>query len=182
MMSLETFRARIDGHAAGGKQDSDMIQLSGGEPTVHPQFFDMVEMLFARGFSKVCINSNGIKLAQPAFVERLAGAMRAHVGTQLFVYLQFDGFDDSTHARLRGRADLLDAKQRALENCFAAGIRVHPVMTLTREVNDHQVGDFPRLASDNPNLRHVVIQPAMYSGRYDNPRRDDRLALGELRH
>ncbi len=179
MMSLVTFRQRLDGLLAGGKQGADMIQLSGGEPTVHPEFFAMVEMLFDTGFNKVTINSNGIKLAQPAFVERLAEIKAAYPAGELFVYLQFDGFDDATHLKLRGRADLLKGKRRALQNCLDADIRVHPVMTLTRDINDHEVGNFLSLAVDNPSVKHAVIQPAMYSGRYDNPRHAHRLTVAD---
>ena len=179
VMSLEEFTRQVDQLVTEGKRDSDMIQLSGGEPTIHPSLFAMVDLLFERGFHKVCINSNGIKLAQPAFTERLANCMNRHPKDQIFVYLQFDGFEDNTYARLRGREDLLQIKRRALDNCQAHGIRVHPVMTLTRDINDHEVGDFVRLAVENPALKNVVIQPAMYSGRYDNPQRQDRLTLAD---
>jgi uncharacterized radical SAM superfamily Fe-S cluster-containing enzyme len=179
MMSLAEFTRQVDQLVAGGKGGSDMIQLSGGEPTVHPRFFDMVDLLFERGFHQVCINSNGIKLAQPAFTELLANCMSRRDGEQIFVYLQFDGFEDNTHVALRGRKDLLDIKRRALDNCQAQGINVHPVMTLTRGINDNEVGDFVQLAVENPALKNVVIQPAMYSGRYDNPRRQDRITLAD---
>ena len=179
VMSLEEFTRQVDQLVAEGKRDSDMIQLSGGEPTIHPRLFEMVDLLFGRGFHTVCINSNGIKLARPAFTERLANCMNRHPEDQIFVYLQFDGFEDSTHARLRGREDLLQIKRRALDNCQTHGIRVHPVMTLTRDINDHEVGDFVWLAVENPVLKNVVIQPAMYSGRYDNRRRQDRLTLAD---
>jgi uncharacterized radical SAM superfamily Fe-S cluster-containing enzyme len=178
-MGLDTFRARLDVLIQGGKQAADTIQLSGGEPTTHPELFEMIDILFARGFSKVTINSNGIKLAQTAFVKQLAARKRRHPGARLFVYLQFDGFDDETYMKLRGRADLLEIKRRALLNCIEAGISVHPVMTLTRDINEHEVGDFLTLAVDHPAVKHVVIQPAMYSGRYDNPRRADRLTLAD---
>jgi hypothetical protein len=72
LLSLGEFEKQVDGLVAGGKQGSDMIQLSGGEPTIHPDFFAMVELLFDRGFHNVTINFNGIKLAQAAFVEKLA--------------------------------------------------------------------------------------------------------------
>ena len=179
MMSLTSFRQRLDGLLAGGKQGANMIQLSGGEPTIHPEIFAMIEMLFESGFNKVTINSNGIKLAQTAFVQRLAKIKAAFPSGELFVYLQFDGFDDATHLQLRGRADLLKGKRRALQNCIDADIRVHPVMTLTRDINDHEVGDFLSLAVDNPSVKHVVIQPAMYSGRYDNPQHAHRLTVAD---
>jgi uncharacterized radical SAM superfamily Fe-S cluster-containing enzyme len=139
----------------------------------------MIEVLFERGFLNVCINSNGIKLARAAFVDRLAECVRRHPGGKISIYLQFDGFDEHTHAQLRGRGDLLEIKRRALAHCAERDIRVHPVMTLTRGINDHEVGDFVQLAVDNPGLKNVVIQPAMYSGRYDNPRRADRVTLAD---
>ena len=179
MMSLGEFTQQVDQLVAGGKRGSDMIQLSGGEPTIHPDFFAMVELLFERGFYQVCVNSNGLKLARPAFTQRLADCMSSYPGSQIFVYLQFDGFEDSTHGALRGREDLLDSKRRAMANCQAHGINIHPVMTLTRGINDHEVGAFVQLAVENPYLKNVVIQPAMYSGRYDNPRRRDRITLAD---
>jgi uncharacterized radical SAM superfamily Fe-S cluster-containing enzyme len=179
MMSIETYRTRLEGLIDGGKRAADMIQLSGGEPTVHPRLAEFVELTFSMGFRKVTINTNGIKLAQDVYADRLLACTQAHPDCQLFVYLQFDGFEDKTHVRLRGRADLLSLKQRALANCIDRGIHVHPVMTLTRGINDHEVGEFVSLAADNPAIKHVVIQPAMYSGRYDNPRRTDRMTLAD---
>ena len=179
MMSMETYQNRLRGLVEGGKQAADMIQLSGGEPTVHPLLPEFIEHAYSLGFKKVTINTNGIKLAQKAYVERLHSCLQEHPECELFVYLQFDGFDSETHTLLRGRADLLKLKQRALENCVDRGIRVHPVMTLTRDINDHELGEFVSLAANNPAIKHVVIQPAMYSGRYDNPRRADRLTLAD---
>ena len=179
MMSLDEFTLQVDQLVAGGKSGSDMIQLSGGEPTIHPQFMEMIELLFDRGFKKVCINSNGIKLAQPVFTERMARCIGDIPDAALFVYLQFDGFEESTYEALRGRSDLLGTKRKALALCEANNISIHPVMTLTRGINDHEVGDFIQLAVDVPELKNVVIQPAMYSGRYDNPRLQKRLTLAD---
>jgi len=179
MMSLDEFTRQVDQLVEGGKSGSDMIQLSGGEPTIHPQFMEMIELLFDRGFKKVCINSNGIKLAQEAFTRKLGTCTKSYSGAELFVYLQFDGFEESTYQALRGRADLLASKRKALALCEANNISIHPVMTLTQGINDHEVGDFLQLAVDTPELKNVVIQPAMYSGRYDNPRMQKRLTLAD---
>ena len=178
MMGLEEFTRQVDQLVAGGKSGADVIQLSGGEPTIHPELHAMIDVLIERGFHQVCINTNGIKLAQAAFAERLASRFEDSDAT-LFAYLQFDGFEESTNTRLRGRSDLLAVKQKALENCQRLGILVHPVMTLTRDINAHETGDFIRLAISNPFLKNVVIQPAMYSGRYENPRLVDRLTLAD---
>jgi uncharacterized radical SAM superfamily Fe-S cluster-containing enzyme len=139
----------------------------------------MIEVLLERGFHHVCINSNGIKISRPAFVEKLAAIIKRYPDSKLFIYLQFDGFEEKTHAALRGRADLLEVKRKALRYCHQSGISVHPVMTLTRGINDHEVGDFIRLAIEHPEIKNVVLQPAMYSGRYQNPRRQDRITLAD---
>ena len=159
-------------------RNKQTIQLSGGEPTVHPQLLEMIDVLIDRGFNQVCINTNGIKLAQEKFARRLADRFKDN-NAKLFIYLQFDGFEETTHARLRGRGDLLALKQKALDNCQQLAINVHPVMTLTRDINEHEVGDFIDLVTHFPNLKNMVIQPAMYSGRYENGRRVDRLTLAD---
>ncbi|MEM6995263.1 MAG: radical SAM protein, partial [Myxococcota bacterium] len=62
-MSLERFEAVVDKLLADGKGDADLIQLSGGEPTLHPQMFEMIEMALAKGIRRVYVNTNGIRLA-----------------------------------------------------------------------------------------------------------------------
>ena len=177
-MSLEEFTRQVDQLVAGGKSGTDVIQLSGGEPTVHPQLLEMIDVLIDRGFLQVCINTNGIKLAQEKFIQHLANRFEGNDAT-LTIYLQFDGFEESTYSQLRGRADLLEIKRKALALCEANSISIHPVMTLTRGINDSEVGEFVQLAVDTPELKNVVIQPAMYSGRYDNPRLQKRLTLAD---
>ncbi len=151
-MSLREFTRQVDQLVAGGKSAADVIQLSGGEPTVHPQLLEMIDVLLDRGFLQVCINTNGIKLAQERFAQSLAERFE-HNDASLFIYLQFDGFEDATYSRLRGRADLLRLKQKALKNCERLGINVHPVMTLTRDINEHEVGDFIQLGMNHPFLK-----------------------------
>ena len=54
-------------------------------------------------------------------------------------------------------------------------------MTLTRGINDDELGKFLDFATKQVNsVRKVMIQPAMYSGRYDNPELDDRLTLADV--
>ena len=71
-------------------------------------------------------------------------------------------------------------KQRALANCEEYGIEVVPIITLTRGVNDKEVANFFKVATDSPSVRKVMIQPAMYSGRYLNARRLDRLTAPDV--
>ena len=175
-MSVEKFTKTLDGLLEKGKGDADLIQLSGGEPTIHPDFFEIVEIALEKGIKQVYINTNAIKLSRREFAERVAS-----YGSRVSVYLQFDGFKPSTYGLLRGREDLLETKIRAADLCEEFGINTVPTMTLTREINDDEVGKFIQWASSRPrSVRKVMIQPAMYSGRYDNPRLIERMTVADV--
>lgn len=175
-MSVDRFTELLDGLLAKGKGDADLIQLSGGEPTIHPQFFEIVEIALERGIKQVYVNTNAIKLSRRPFAERLAS-----YGSRVSVYLQFDGFRSTTYQELRGRGDLLDVKLQAANHCEELGINTVPTMTLTYGINDDEVGQFIDWASDRPNsVRKVMIQPAMYSGRYENPRLIQRMTVADV--
>ena len=111
-MSVDDFTNMIDSLLEKGKGDADLIQLSGGEPTIHPEFFKLVEIALEKGINQVYINTNGIRLAKAEFAERLAT-----YGEKVSVYLQFDGFREEILAELRGRGDLLHTKLKAADHC-----------------------------------------------------------------
>ena len=181
-MPLEEFTAKLDRLLAQGKGDADMVQLSGGEPTIHPDIERMVEICFERGVQKVYINTNGIRLAQePDFARRLAAIDAGR--DRLQFYLQFDGFDERTYEIIRGAKGLLPVKQRAIRHIMEAGLFALPVMTVTRDVNLDQIGAVVRMVVEHhPRMNTVMLQPAFYAGRYDNPRAPQRLTLAEVAH
>lgn len=181
-MPLAEFTAKLDRLLARGKGGSDMVQLSGGEPTIHPELERMVEACFARGVRKVYINTNGIRLGtDPGFAARLAALDGGR--DRLQFYLQFDGFDDRTYDLIRGAKGLLPVKRRAIANAVEAGLFVLPVMTVTRDVNLDQIGAVIRMVLDHhPKLNTVMLQPAFYAGRYDTARPPQRLTLAEVAH
>lgn len=175
-LPLAGFVALLDGLLAKGKGDADLIQLSGGEPTVHPEFFAILDHALARGVKQVYVNTNGIRLADERFAEQLAAR-----GERVSVYLQFDGFKRSTLELLRGRGGLLETKLRAADHCESLGINTVPVMTLTPGVNDDELGAFVRFAASRTrSVKKVMIQPAMYSGRYESPRVVRRITVADV--
>jgi uncharacterized radical SAM superfamily Fe-S cluster-containing enzyme len=53
--------------------EPQVVQLSGGEPTLHPDFFAVMDQVKARSIKHLMINTNGLKIAQDrAFGDRLS--------------------------------------------------------------------------------------------------------------
>src|SRR5262249_60889335 len=77
---------------------AEVVQLSGGEPTIHPEFLRIFDYACQAAVDIVMINTNGLRLAHdPAFVEAVARQRK-----RCEVYLQFDGFSDRGSEVLRG--------------------------------------------------------------------------------
>ena len=106
--SLEQIEAMLD-CVVRNEKSPDVVQISGGEPTLHPDFFRVLEMCKERPIRHLMVNTNGIRIAQDEeFAKRLAGFM-----PQFELYLQFDSLQRETVMRLRG-ADLREIREKAL--------------------------------------------------------------------
>ena len=153
------------------------IQFSGGEPTVYPRFFDVVQAAKNMGFSVVQIATNGIKFANLDF------AMQAREAGVHSLYLQFDGTSDDIYKQMRGRP-LLGTKLAVIENCRKAGIKVVFVPTIAMGDNDHEVGNILKLAIENiDTVSGVSYQPISFTGRFSEKERERRrFTLPDLAH
>jgi len=68
-----------------------VVQFAGGEPTLHPNWFEILKMANDMNFAHVQCATNGIKFAEPGFAER---SKEAGLHT---LYLQFDGVDTKVY-------------------------------------------------------------------------------------
>jgi len=138
----------------------EVIQFSGGEPTIHPQIIDFVLAAKARGIPFVMVNTNGKRIAHDdRFLEQL-NAVRPSL------YFQFDGFDRETYRAIRGEPDILDEKLRALDRLASIGLNVTLVPAIERGINDHEVGKIIEFAIRHPAVRGINFQPAFHAGRH----------------
>lgn len=136
-----------------------MVQFSGGEPTIHPDFLEIVREAKELGYSHIQVASNGIKFADPDFTMRAAEA-GLHT-----IYLQFDGVEDRIYEQTRGRA-LMKYKERTIEAVRKAGIKIVFVPTICAGINDDQVGPILQYALDNIDvLSGISYQPVSLTGR-----------------
>jgi uncharacterized radical SAM superfamily Fe-S cluster-containing enzyme len=138
----------------------EVVQFSGGEPTIHPQIVPMLRAAKSRHIRHVMLNTNGKRIANDdAFLLELAEIKPA-------IYFQFDGFSSETYRVIRGEPDILDEKLRALDRLADTGCKVVLVPAIERGVNDHEVGDIIRFGMRHPAVLGVNFQPAFHAGRF----------------
>jgi len=155
----------------------DLLQLSGGEPTIHPRILEILAAARRRPIRHVMINTNGIRLANdPAFVEALAGGKRGFE-----VYLQFDALSREALQTIRG-ADLRRVREQALTNLDRHGISATLVCVVRKGVNDGEIGEVLRHAQQWSCVRGVTFQPVQDAGRNEGYDADaNRIVLTEIR-
>ena len=158
---LDELKQRIQG-VIDRKGSIEILQLSGGEPTLHPQFFELLEWAHAHDhIDYLLLNTNGVRLAnEPEFAARL-GRMFARGGLQL--YLQFDGVQSAGQHELRG-ADLRATRLRAIERCAEVNLPITLAMTVTPENLPH-LWDAIEFGLKHPHIHGIAFQPMFVSGR-----------------
>ncbi|MGA8870532.1 MAG: radical SAM protein, partial [Candidatus Acidiferrales bacterium] len=174
--SLEAIERMLDA-VVRNEGEPDVVQISGGEPTLHPDFFRVLDMAKARPIRHLMVNTNGVRIARdPAFVDRLVTYM-----PDFEVYLQFDSFERDALVALRG-ADLRSVRERALEQLNERDISTTLVVTLKKGLNDHELGRIIDFALTQKCIRGVTFQPVQVAGRLENFNpATDRLTLTEVR-
>jgi uncharacterized radical SAM superfamily Fe-S cluster-containing enzyme len=156
-MGTEDFK-RVLGHLRddhGG--ELDIVNFTGGEPTVHPHFLDFLELAREAGIHRVTICSNGVRLARDeALVQRLA-----ELGAR--VALSFDSFERGADFELQG-AHLVDIKMRCLDLLEKHDVDTTLIPVMTRGVNDHEIGRIIALGLAKRNIRHLEIHTMTFTG------------------
>ena len=147
---------------------AEVVQLSGGEPTIHPDLVEIVEYALSLPVDYVQINSNGIRFARDdQLLEQLIPYR-----DRLEVFFQLDGLEAHMTRTLRGE-DILETKLKAIEKLGDAGIHITLAVTLQAGVNESQYGPIVKFAAERPWITGINFQPATYSGRYYLPEEID---------
>jgi uncharacterized radical SAM superfamily Fe-S cluster-containing enzyme len=155
----------------------DVVQISGGEPTIHPQFFEILDAAKRRPIRHLMVNTNGLRIAKElAFAKRLKD-----YSPGFEIYLQFDSLELEPLMALRG-TDLRAVRRQALDHLNEFNISTTLVVTLKKGLNDGEIGKIIDFALKEPSVRGVTFQPIQDAGRNEdfNPA-TDRLTLTEVR-
>ena len=175
IMSLELFQKYML-KLIEQKGGLDSVQLTGGEAILHPQFWEMVAFLNRQdGVRKIYLPTNGILFARRENAERLVPFR-----DKLMVLLQFDGRTADANFNLRN-ANPTRIRQEVIEHLAELSIVIQLTMTLTKHVNDEEVGWVIDTAMRHAHIKVVALQPVTYSGRYELGREAiDRLTLSDV--
>jgi len=174
--TLEEIEQMLDVIVAN-EGEPDVVQISGGEPTVHPQFFEILDIAKTKPIKHLMVNTNGIRIAKDEdFVKRPASYM-----PDFEIYLQFDSFKKEALEQLRGE-DLREVRRKAVENLNKYNLSTTLVVTLQKGLNTDEIGAIIEYALKQRSVRGVTFQPTQQAGRLDNfNSQTDRYTLTEVR-
>ena len=156
----------------------DVVQISGGEPTVHPDFFTILDIAKRKPIRHLMVNTNGIRIAKDEeFTKRLASYM-----PDFEIYLQFDSFKSSVLEQLRGE-NLIEVRKKAIEHLNKFNLSTTLVVTLQKDLNDDEIGRTIEYAVQQNCVRGVTFQPTQVAGRLENfDPATDRITMTDVRN
>jgi uncharacterized radical SAM superfamily Fe-S cluster-containing enzyme len=157
-LPLDTIKSMIESFVSY-ENNPEILQLSGGEPTLHPDLIKIVEYAKMMEIEDVVVSTNGLKLLDINFAKELK-----RVGA--VIYLQFDTFSSKASELIRGK-DLVKQKHEIVEICNALGLTTVLVPTLIKGINEGEIGQLISYALKQPSVFGINFQPFCDTGRFE---------------
>jgi len=173
-IGLQVVKSRLEKlHSIAG---AIPLQISGGEPSLHPQLPEIIDYAKSTGFRNIELISNGIRISrEPDYLPLLKKAGLTAV------YLQFDGLKKETHVALRGR-NLVKVREKSISAIRKAQLCCTLAVPVARGINDGEIGAIIRYGIENSDtVRAINFQSAArFTGRYELPTTTSGYSLSEL--
>jgi len=155
-MSVEEMERTVDWIIESSDR-VDLINITGGEPTLHPRILDLLRSCRRTEIGRITMNSNGLRLAEdPELCEQLA-----EMG--VYVILSFNTFDHKTALTLHGK-DVVGAKLRAIDNLTRAGVKMTLLHVMMRNTNENAIAGILDLMRTNDQILSLTVQTMTYTG------------------
>jgi len=167
-MPAEEMRRTVDWIIEASER-VDLINITGGEPTMHPDIIALLKCCQRPEIGRITMNSNGIRLAQDKDLCRQLGELGIHV------ILSFNTLDPAVSVRLHG-CDIVQTKLEAIENLRQAGVNMTLLNVMIRGANEHAIGDIFSLMRANDHILSLTVQTMTYTGQ-GGGRQPDRLHI-----
>jgi len=135
----------------------DLINITGGEPTLHPQLIDILQVCKRPDIGRITLNTNGITLAQdPELCKRLSD-LGVHI------VLSFNSFDPATTITLHGQ-DITEKKLQAIHTMTEAGLKLTLLHVMVQGINQAALAPILDLMAHSDNILSLTIQTMTYTG------------------
>lgn len=154
-LSLDDFRAILE-KLKEDHAELDIINFTGGEPTLHPQLPELMQMCLDAGIQRITISTNGLKLQNEEYV-KLLGQLRARI------VLSLDTFSPETDKLLLG-ANTVNAKLRALDLLEKHDVAVTILPAVAAGLNDSEVGSLLDVVLSRRNMRSLELHTLSFTG------------------
>ncbi|QTA79260.1 SynChlorMet cassette radical SAM/SPASM protein [Desulfonema limicola] len=128
------------------------VKLTGGEPLMHPEFFDILKIIKNKNLALV-IETNGI-LCTPGTASKIAQLPVQSVSVSI------DSPDPKTHDKIRGVAGAFEKSCKAVKNLSTCSIHPQIIMSLM-SWNIHQIEEMVRLGEKlgASSIKFNIVQP-----------------------
>ncbi len=154
-LSKEAMQKIID-HLLEDHQELDIINFTGGEPTLHPQLPEFLEMCRAAGIRRLTISTNGLKLMNEEYVKKLA-ALDARI------VLSLDTFDPEVDKIMLG-ANTVKAKLKALEYLEKYDVTTTILPAVATGLNDKDIPRLFELMLSKPHICSLEMHTLTFTG------------------
>lgn len=153
----------------------DIINFTGGEPTLHRQLPEIVAMCRDKGIERVTISTNGIKLRDEDYVLALA----RHDAR---IVLSLDTFDPEVDKKLLG-ANTVKYKLEVLDLLEKHDVSTTILPAVATGLNDADVGRLFDMVLSRPNILSLELHTLTFTGQggvdFD---RTARISIPDLQH
>jgi hypothetical protein len=170
VMPREAFAALLE--QLKGRDELDIINLTGGEPTLHPELPALLRMAREAGVRRLTVSTNGLRLSD-AYVQELAAC-------DARVVLSLDTFDDAIDEEMLG-ARTVKHKLGVLDLLERHDVTATVLPAIAAGLNDRDVGPLFDLVMARPNVCSLELHTLAFTGRRGNEfRRDARISIPDL--
>ncbi len=153
--NLENFKATLE-LLERSEKNTDVVNISGGEPTVHPDFEEMINVAKQRNITQISVSTNGLRLLKDQTLRHFFKE------TGIIAALQFDGFESATYKTLRGK-DYSKEKLKLIDIFEKEELNYSLVATVASEINEHEIESITDFFFKS-NALSLMFQPLAFTG------------------
>lgn len=155
MLSEAAFQQTLD-QLKSQHDELDIINFTGGEPTLHPGLPQFLKMARAAGIQRLTVSTNGLKLLNEDYVKELAEA-------DARIVLSLDTFDEQVDQQMLG-AKTVKSKLKVLEHLQRHDVTTTLLPAVAAGLNDKDVGPLFELMLSKPNICSLELHTLTFTG------------------